>query len=325
MARQTVSARPPPDPQTARCHPRPRAASISAPRWFRSACIALLGIAVLGCGGSARDAAPAAIRLVDDAGDTVALPAAARRIVSLIPATTELLFAIGAGPQVVGRTQYDDWPSDALAVPVVSEGISLNLEGIVAARPDLVIVYPSTVNTAGVERLRALGIPAFQARTDRITDIVRLARVLGRATGRASAADSVAHALARELVAATAPAASDTAALFILVWDQPPITIGAESYLTEIMQRAGARNIFADLAAPSAPVSIEAVAARNPDFVLTTSDSGVPAFASRPEWQAVAAVRERRFISITGSQFEHPGPRTPSAIRELRRRLDVAR
>lgn len=287
--------------------------------------IVVLALALAACSGPARDAGARPIRVVDDAGDTVALAAPATRIVSLVPATTELLFAIGAGELVVGRTPYDDWPPAAEDVPVVSEGISLNLEGIVAARPDLVVVYPSSANTVAVARLRALGIPTLQARTDRIADVARLAGVLGRVTGREASADSLARAVARELAAATARAASDTAALFLLVWDQPPITVGAASYLTEIMRRAGARNIFADLAAPSAPVSIEAVARRDPDFILTTTDSGIPAFATRPEWQAVEAVRERRFVSINGSQFEHPGPRTPAAIRELRGQLEAAR
>ena len=277
-----------------------------------------------GCGGGDARQASRSIRLVDDAGDTVALAAPATRVVSLVPATTELLFALGAGDRVVGRTQWDDWPPEAAAVRVVSEGISLNLEGIVAAAPDLVIVYPSTVNTSGVERLRELGIATLQARTDRIDDVVRLAGVIGRATGTERAADSLVATLRHELAAATAPAAADTADLFLLVWDQPPMTVGAESYLTEIMRRAGGRNIFADLEAPSAAVSIEAVAARDPDFILTSSDSGIPAFASRPEWQAVEAVRERRFVSIDGSEFERPGPRTPSAIRTLRSRLERA-
>lgn len=278
-----------------------------------------------GCGGAPRDAGTAAIRIVDDAGDTVSLARPARRVVSLAPAISELLFALGAGDRVVGRTPYDDWPPEALDVPVVSEGISLNLEGIVAARPDLVISYPSTANTAAVERLRALGIPVLQARTDRIEDILRLAGVLGRAVGREASADSLREAIERDLAAASAPSGADAVALFLLVWDQPPITVGSESYLTGIMERAGGRNIFADLAAPSAPVSIEAVAQRNPEFILSTSDSGVPAFASRPEWQAVEAVRERRFVSIAGSHFEHPGPRTPAAIRELREKLAAAR
>lgn len=319
MARQTVTAAA--DRPSDRPSPlRQRAASISGP--LRLRLVAFAAALSLACGGAARDATPAVLSAVDDRGDTVVLAAPPTRIVSLSPATTELLFAIGAGPLVVGRTPYDDWPAEALEVPVVSEGIGLSLESIVAARPDLVLVYPSSANTPGVERLRALGIPTFQARTDRTEDVTRLARALGGLTGRAAAADSLVRVYTRELAAASV-ADSGGPALFLLVWDQPPMTVGSESYLSEIMQRAGGRNIFADLAAPSAPVSIEAVAARDPDFILTSAD-GVPPFAGRPEWQAVEAVRARRFVSIAGSEFDRPGPRTPMAIRELRERLRAA-
>src|SRR5690606_11219145 len=111
-----------------------------------------------------------------------------------------LLFALGAGDRVVGRTPYDDWPPAALDVPVVSEGISLNLEGIIAVRPDLVVSYASGANTAAVERLRALGTPVLQVRTDRISDVLRLADLLGRAVGREASADSLRHAIATGLV-----------------------------------------------------------------------------------------------------------------------------
>lgn len=300
--------------------------SIFASSWFPArSCAVAVSLLLLACGGGSRTPERAVLRAVDDAGDTVTLARPASRIVSLAPATTELIFALGAGDRVVGRSPYDDWPAAALDVPVVSEGIGLNLEGIVAARPDLVVVYPSSANASAVARLRTLGIATFQARTDRVSDILRLANRLGTLTGRGQTADSLGRAIERELAAATAPPAADTAALFLLVWDQPPITVGSESYLSEVMRRAGGRNIFADLTAPSAPVSIEAVAARDPDFILTSSDAGVPAFAERAEWQAVEAVRERRFVSIAGSEFGRPGPRTPDAIRKLRRRLDAAR
>jgi iron complex transport system substrate-binding protein len=102
------------------------------------------------------------------------------------------------------------------------------------------------------------------------------------------------------------------------------MTIGRGSFLNELVERAGGENLFADVAASAGPVSIEAVAARDPDFIFTTSD-GPAAFARRPEWQVVRAVRERRFIHVTGSEFNRPGPRAPVAIRELAARLREAR
>jgi ABC-type Fe3+-hydroxamate transport system substrate-binding protein len=118
---------------------------------------------------------------------------------------------------------------------------------------------------------------------------------------------------------------SPTPSILVLTWDQPAITLGGGSFLSELIARAGGRNAFADEARPSFPVSIEAIVARDPDFVLVTED-GVPDWAARPEWRAVRAVRERRFLRVTGSEFDRPSPRAPAAIARLARALDsVAR
>lgn len=259
-------------------------------------------------------------RIVDDAGDTVAVPGVAHRVVSLIPATTEILFAIGAGAALVGRTHWCDYPAAAVRIPDLGDGINPNLEAVVAARPDLVVLYRSGQNAAAAERLRANGIPAIQVRSDALADVPRLARLLGALTGRELAADSLRDAFNRELAAATVPSPPHPPGVFILVWDEPPMTVGAGSYLSELLARAGSRNVFADLPASSGQISVEAAAARDPDFVFTANPA-LPAFAGRPEWQAVRAVRERRFIHGPGSEFSRPSPRAPAAIRQLATQL----
>ena len=261
-----------------------------------------------------------AVALVDDAGDTVRVAVPARRVVSLIPATTELLFAIGAGPQVVGRTAWCDYPAAATRVPNLGDGISPNLEAILAAAPDLVLLYNSAQNARVAGRLAELGIPALRLTTDRLSDVRRLARLLGTATGHARSGDSVVTALDRELVAASPGAPAGAPRVLLLVWEQPPMTIGRGSFLHDLLERAGGQNLFADVAATASTISIEAVAVRNPDLILTTAD-GPSAFMDRPEWQVVPAVRERRFLKVTGSEFSRPGPRTPQAVAELARLL----
>jgi len=104
------------------------------------------------------------------------------------------------------------------------------------------------------------------------------------------------------------------------VWEQPPMTIGRGSFLDELVKRAGGVNLFEDVTSSAGTVSIEAVAARDPDLILTTS-AGPVAFATRPEWQVVRAVRERRFLPVSGSEFNRPSPRAPAAIRELTAKL----
>jgi iron complex transport system substrate-binding protein len=285
----------------------------------------LLGVSLAGSacherprGGSGR------IWVVDDAGDTVRLPTPARRVVSLIPATTELLFAIGAGSSLVGRTSYCDYPLAAKAVPDLGDGIKPSIEAVLAQRPDLVTLYNSGQNAAVAGRLRELGIPTLRVNTDALRDVDRVARVLGALTGRQHGADSVAAAFDTALAAATRPAKGARPRILLLVWEQPPMTIGRGSFLQELVERAGGENLFADVAASSGVVSIEAVAARDPDLIFTTNE-GPASFATRPEWQVVPAIREHRFLRVSGSEFNRPSPRAPAAIRELTARMEAAR
>jgi ABC-type Fe3+-hydroxamate transport system substrate-binding protein len=261
--------------------------------------------------------------VVDDAGDTVRLQAPARRVVSLIPASTELLFAIGAGSTLVGRTSYCDYPPAAKAVPDLGDGIKPSIEAVLSQRPDLVILYNSGQNAAVAGRLRELGIPALRVNTDALSDVDRVARILGALTGRRHGADSVAAAFDTALAAATRPARNRRPKILLLVWEQPPMTIGRGSYLHELVERAGGENLFADVTASSGVVSIEAVAARNPDLIFTTT-TGPASFATRPEWQVVPAIREHRFLRVSGSEFNQPSPRAPAAIRELTARMEAA-
>jgi iron complex transport system substrate-binding protein len=289
------------------------------------AALALGACTTSGDGGAARHAAEdrAGARdtaIVDDAGDTVRIAIPARRVASLIPATTELLFDLGAGHDVVGRTTWCDYPAAALAVPSLGDGINPSLEAIVASRPDLVLLYNSAQNETVARRLRALGVPAMRLATDRLADVPRLANLLGALTGRGVTADSLDAAYRRALAAATVPPAPRRPAVFLLVWDQPPTTVGRGSYLTELIERAGGRNVFDDIAASSGAVSIEAVAARDPDAILSLSDAP-PRFVGRPEWRVVRAAREHRLILVSGSEFNRPTPRAPDAIRRLRARL----
>ena len=287
----------------------------------------LLSFALLSAVLACHQSGPRARSLVvvDDAGDSVSVRVPARRVVSLIPASTELLFAIGAGPAVVGRTEWCNFPSEAKEVPNLGAGIEPNLEAVLSRQPDLVVLYNSARHADVARRLRELGIPAIRINTDALSDVPRVGALLGRLTGHAREADSMSAVFETALASATgAGVTSSRAKVLLLVWEQPPMTIGRGSFLSELVERAGGENLFGDIATSSGPVSIEAVAVRDPDLILTTAD-GPASFASRPEWQVVRAVRERRFLSISGSENDRPGPRSPGAIRALSARLREAR
>jgi iron complex transport system substrate-binding protein len=290
-------------------------------RAHRTHLAGLLALAVGTCVRGERAPAARRVALPDDAGRQVALAAPARRIVSLLPTFTELLFAIGAGDRLAGRTAWCDYPPQALSVPSVGDGIPPNVEAVAARRPDLVVLYRSGPNITAAEQLERLGIRTVLLDMNRLEDVGPAARVLGRLTAREAQAES----LATVMDALTSqPPAPSTQSLAFVVWDNPPIVIGAGSYLDQIAALAGGRNVFHDLGSPSAQVSIETIAARDPDWIAVLSDSAVPPkYATRPEWRAVRAVRQGRFLLLPGQLFGRPGPRAAEAVTELRRRLAV--
>lgn len=248
----------------------------------------------------------------------------ARRVVSLAPAFTEVLFAIGAGDRVVGRTAWCDQPPAALAVPSVGDGIAPNVEAILARNPDLVVLYASAANSAAAERLAGLGIRTIMLPMDRLAHVAEAARALGRATGVGDGAEAAADAFTAAVDSARgAERPASGPRVLLLAWDAPPIVIGGGSFQHELVTLAGGRNVFADLPRPSAQVTIETIAARDPDLVVLL-DAGDASWAARPEWQVVRAVRERRFAAVQGTEFARPTFRALDAARSLQAALDSA-
>src|SRR5687768_11276092 len=203
---------------------------------------------------------PSAGAGVDDFGDSIRVAPAARRIVSLIPATTEILFAIGAGDRLVGRTHWDRYPDSARLVPDLGDGIRPNVEAVLAARPDLVVLYASGDNRAAAARLRGAGVRTVALKVDSIAEFRRATRLLGRLVGDsargAAVVDSVDAPMAR-VRAATRALPRPT--VFIRSWKTPLLTIGGGSFMTELLDIAGARNVYAELPGPSPQVSLEDV------------------------------------------------------------------
>lgn len=276
----------------------------------------LLLLLLAACGP--RDASSGNLVIVDDAGDTVRFAHPVERVVSLSPATTELLFALGAGHRVVGRTRWCDYPAAALAVANVGDGIPPNLEAVLAQTPDLVLLYQSPQNQPAADHFRAAGVPTLMLTMDHLADVPRLARLLGPLVAAREAGDSLARVFDSTLAAVSVPALpADAPEVLLLAWDQPPIVIGRGSFQSEILARAGGRNVFEDIASPSAPVSIEAMVARDPDLILV-SDSGLPSISQRAGWKVIPAVREQRFLHFGSPAFGRPSPRAPELVYQLR-------
>ena len=275
----------------------------SASRWLRRlvvlhASLALLAIATLASCGETHRAAPAPD--TDDFGDTILAGTvqSPARIASLNPATTELLFALGAGSRVVARTTWDVWPAAARAVTDVGPGLRPNVEAVLAQHPDLVVLYASAENRMAAQQLRSAGASVIALRTDRLADFVRASRELGRAVGESASAATVIDTMQRTLARVRAATLDlDHPTVFWHVWDSPIYTIGAGSFLDELLTIAGGTNIYADRSEPSPQVSLEDIIQRDPQIILA-GVSGRSAITSSPLWNGVRAVREGRVFVV---------------------------
>ena len=286
---------------------------------------ALCAVALLAaCGRGERRSA--AITLQDDWHRSVALSAPPRRIVSLSPATTELVFALGFGDRLVGRTTWCDWPAEAKQVTDVGNGIGPNVEAVAAQRPDLVLLYPSEANRAALAPLEQLGIPVAALEQDAIAEWRHAVQWVAQALGEPARGDSLLARFDRELADSSVQSVEVAPKVFIAVGANPPIAIGENSFVSELLVLAGGANAFDDITGPSAVVSLEAIVARNPDAVLVLGpDSIIPDIRRRPGWGVIPAVRAGRVIAVDGSEFNRPSPRLPAAVARLADRVQVIR
>ena len=273
----------------------------------------------LGCGESRPTRSADVVR--DDFGDTLTLAAPPKRIVSLNPTTTEILFALGAGQRLVGRTRWDLWPDSAKAVPDLGDGIRPNVEAIMAARPDLVVLYASNDNRTAAQALRRAGIQTLAVRVDLIADFRRVVVMLGRAIGDTARARVVVDTVTASLERArTATRGNLRPTAFWLMWETPLLTIGGGSYLSELLEIAGARNVYDSLPQPSPQVAFEDVVRRDPDVILV-SPEGAEAITTRPTWRAMRAVRAGRVLIVDTALVFRPSVRLGEAALSLARQL----
>jgi iron complex transport system substrate-binding protein len=259
--------------------------------------------------------------LVDDFGDTLALPAPPQRIVSLNPTTTEILFALGAGSRVVGRTKWDLWPDSARLVPETGDGIRPNVEAVLARRPDLVVLYASADNRPAAERFRSAGIATWAVKVDSIAEFARTVELLGRIIGDTARArvtrDTVLQALDS---VRTATRGRTPITVVWHVWDEPLIVIGGGSYLNELVEIAGGRNVYGETAEPSPQLSMEDLLRRSPDAVLV-GPVGAARLREDAAWRALPAVREGRVLVVDTVLVGRPSVRLGEAARSLARLL----
>lgn len=268
------------------------------------------------------------IVVVDDRGRSVELADRAQRIVSLAPHLTELLFAVGAGERIVATVAHADFPAAAREIPRIGTATQLDLERLLAARPDLVIAWDSGSPRSPLERLERLGLTVYYSEPSDFAGIADDLRRLGRLTGNDDLAEEVAKDFG-EAIDALRARYSDRlpVTIFYQVWDQPLMTVNDTHLIGEAIRLCGGRNIFGHLEALVPRPGRETVLAADPEAIV----SGGPG-EDRPDWlkpwkhwTGLTAVRRDNLFFIPPSLLQRHTPRIAEGTRMLCEALETAR
>ncbi len=266
------------------------------------------------------------ITFTDALGNPVVLTGTAQRIISLSPSVTESLFAIGAGGQMVGRTDYCNYPEEALALPSVGgfDAATLSMESIIALEPDLVIggsVYQADV----IKSLQEAGIPAFVSQPANLAGIIDALTLFGKITGHVDEAASVASEMQARVdavknVVATIPA-DQRPTVFYEVWHEPLMSANNKTVVGELIDLAGGVNLFAELPDEYPTVSVEQIVEVDPQFIIGPSSHAdqmtAEIIGGREGWGNLGAVKNNAIYIVDGDIVSRYSPRVVEVLDEF--------
>lgn len=269
----------------------------------------------------------AAVTVTDDTGRTVSLQKPAQRVISLAPHTTELMYYIGAGSQLVAVTSYSDYPSEAKKLPVVGDFRQIDLERVLAMKPDLLVVWQGGNPQKQLERLKKAGIPVFYSDPSRLSDIPDNMVKLGILTGHEATARKKAEQWTQAVNRLKKHYGKRSVVrVFYQVSDSPLFTLNGKHIVNEAISLCGGRNVFADLSIIAPNVSIESVIAKNPEAIISSKGLGTSNGLSMwKRFKTVDAVRYGNLFGINSDWMDRAGPRMLSGTETLCKRLDESR
>jgi iron complex transport system substrate-binding protein len=257
--------------------------------------------------------------IVDDMGRTVILAAPARKIVSLAPGATELLFAAGAGDSIIATVQASDEPAAAKSIERIGDANALKYKRLQDLEPDVIVVWQDLANRLVVESLQKLQLPLYFVSIRNFEDIPTSIRRLGELAGTSRIADATAADLTRRINRLPKAPAKPRFDVFYMIWDSPLYTVGSRNLMSDAISRCGGRNIFDDIDFPAPIVEFEVIKERNPDVIIMAA----PPITSRDwreRWQAfpdIKAVAANRLVSFTDTRLTRMGPTALDAVDEL--------
>ncbi len=273
-------------------------------------------------------AAHADLVFKDDSGREVRLKGPARRIVTLAPHATEMLYAAGAGEWLIGTVEYSDYPPAAKKVPRVGSYDRFDLEAISALKPDLVIAWETGNPAAPVEKMRALGLTVYASQPNRMEDVAGQLERLGQLAGTEAVANQAAERFRQRLASLRRDnAGKPKVRVFYQIWKAPLMTVGGPQIISSAIELCGGENVFGKLTQMAPTVSVEAVLEADPEAIVATGMGD-----ARPEWlddwnkwTRMTAVKRGNLFHVHPDLMQRHTPRILDGAEQLCAHLDVAR
>jgi len=273
-------------------------------------------------------AAPAqTIAIRDDTGATLRLTTPARRIVSLAPGATEMLFAAGAGDRVLATVTGSDEPEAAKKIERIGDANALVFDRLIALKPDVVVVWKDLANELIIDSLvNKLKLNVYYVSVRMLDDIPRSVRRLGALAGTSAIADPAARSMESKIAGLPKKTPSDRRPLdvFFMIWDVPLYTVGSRNVVSDALRRCGARNLYDDIDFPSPVVEFEDIKKRNPDVILMSAPP-ITARDWRERWArfpSVKAVANKQVLTYSDVRLTRMGPSAIDSVPGLCQQLD---
>lgn len=277
----------------------------------------------------ADDSVVAPLHLIDDRGQVFLLEQPAKRIISLSPAITELVFAAGAGKNLVGVSRFSDYPEAAQSITNIGDAFSLDLERMIVLKPDLVIAWQSGNAKLGIGQLERLGLRVFVTEATKLEDIPRLLRIIGQLAGTSAVGESTAQTFETTLQQLKQRyAARKPVSVFQLIWPQPLITVGATHIINDIIRTCGGENVFAALTELMPVISEENLLAANPEVIFSSISNELLASSTESLAQRmpnISAIKNNHVYFIHPDLIHRQSPRILEAAKIICERLDSMR
>jgi len=262
--------------------------------------------------------------VTDEAGRRVQLPLRIDRIVSLAPNLTEIIFAVGAGDRLVGRTRYCDYPADAKQVPEVGDTMTPSIERIIALKPQIVLISTASQLEAFTRQLNEQGIAVYVTNPQSLEGVFRSIQTLGDLFGEhGQAAKLVADSRQRSETVQAAVKQVNPVKVFYQVSGEPLYTIGRDAYLTDLVRRAGGVSVTADVPGAFPRFSDESALAARPEAIILPSGGSMGTANSTvaASLKNSPAALNSRVYKINDDHLSRPGPRLVDGLEEMARVL----